>query len=99
MRFKGGVVWMDMHPSVDSPELHKKLDLIFQKFNVAEAVITSGRDGKHKVDSFHYTGKAFDLRTNHVLQALTDAIKDELGPHYDVLLETDHIHVEWDPKQ
>ena len=99
MRFKDGVVWMDMHPSVDDPDLHKRLDKVFQKFGVAEAVITSGRDGVHKEGSFHYQGKAFDLRTWHVLEALNAALKEEFGPHYDVLLEKDHIHVEYDPKQ
>jgi len=98
MRFKDGVIWADMHPLVDNPDLHKKLDQVFQKFGVAEAIITSGRDGIHKVGSFHYEGKAFDLRTFHVLEALKDELKKELGLKYDVILEKDHIHIEYDPK-
>ena len=97
MRYKPGVLWMDMHPSVDGPDFSKRLDKVFQKFGVAEAVITSGRDGIHKTDSFHYKGKAFDLRTWHVLEALNEALREELGPHYDVLLEKDHIHIELSP--
>lgn len=99
MRFKDGVVWADIHPSLDNEDVLKGLDRIYQRYNVAEAVITSGRDGSHKVDSLHYEGKAIDLRINHVLEALKSDIKDFLGPHFDVILEKDHIHVEFDPKQ
>lgn len=69
--------------------------------------------------SLHYLGRAFDVRTknvkvyvNSVFNAqLTESRKqdilklcqDNLGPEFDVLLESkgtenEHLHVEWDPK-
>lgn len=71
--------------------------------------ITSGTeghdgDGVHKKGSKHYTGEAFDCRTRNIpgsLQAKKDiekTIKRALGEDFDVVLEKDHIHVEYDPK-
>lgn len=65
-------------------------------------VLTSGKDGKHKEDSLHYLGRAGDFRTRHVLpdimQRIVARIKRELGMAFDVILEDDHLHVEYDPK-
>ena len=98
MQFKEGVNFTDIHEAVSDPTLLAGLDYIFRKFGVEGAVITSARDGKHNEDSFHYKGQAIDLRTKHVLEALTKQIKEYLGTDYDVVLESDHIHIEWDPK-
>jgi hypothetical protein len=32
------------------------------------------------------------------LQAVYLKLKESLGEQFDVVLESDHIHVEWDPK-
>ena len=52
--------------------------------------------------SFHYTDLAFDARTRHLLGSLIPVIgqrlKEELGVNYDVIIEKDHIHVEYDVK-
>jgi len=65
-------------------------------------VITSAVDGVHSPTSLHYRGLALDFRTRTVpadeRQALRDAIAKALGPDFDVVLESDHLHVEWDPK-
>lgn len=66
-------------------------------------VITSVKDGAHKQNSLHYQGKAIDLRTwhmreDHKTEALSD-LRDQLGPQFDVVLESDHLHVEFDPKE
>lgn len=62
--------------------------------------ITSCTDGAHKSGSLHYTGCAVDLRLP-VLNptVIVDALRSRLGPEYDVVLEADHIHVEYDPKR
>jgi len=66
-------------------------------------VITSVTDGKHKEGSRHYTGDAIDIRIWNLpedvsyLQASSD-LRSLLDDDYDVVLESDHIHVEWDPK-
>lgn len=65
-------------------------------------VITSGVDGVHGKDSLHYTGYALDLRIHNVHVTyhaeLLEDLKLALGPQFDVVLEKDHIHVEFDPK-
>lgn len=64
--------------------------------------ITSGSDGKHKIGSFHYNGDALDFRTFILSllqqQDLLDKVTSALGPEFDVILEKDHLHVEYDPK-
>ena len=37
--------------------------------------------------------------SGQALQAIVDKIKDCLGEQYDVVLESDHLHVEFDPKE
>lgn len=65
-------------------------------------VLTSGTDGAHKQGSLHYADRALDYRTRHVTavdrQRLADEIARRLGAMYDVVLESDHLHVEWDPR-
>lgn len=71
-------------------------------------VVTSTTDGKHKVKSLHYKGRAFDIRTKSLVKdatkkAVLAAIRKELGEEWDVILEdlggsNEHIHVEYDPK-
>lgn len=72
--------------------------------NVAQALgitvfITAGTDGKHMVGSRHYIGQALDFRTSNLTSHEVDAFKEllanRLGPHYDVILESDHIHAEF----
>ena len=95
MKFKDGVVWENMHPKIiDNMD---GVEAVFRKFGV-EAVITSGRDGKHKEGSFHYKGQAFDLRTWHVIDQVAVLLRMYLGKDFDVIVESDHIHVEYDPK-
>jgi hypothetical protein len=73
------------------------IDHVFKQFGV-EAVATSGKDGVHGRNSKHYEGLALDLRTWHVLGKVVELLKQTLGEGYDVVLEKDHIHVEYDPK-
>jgi hypothetical protein len=67
-------------------------------------VITSACDGKHGDNSLHYFGDAMDLRIRHIPAAETVSrimvkLKENLGDNYDVVLESDHIHVEYQPKR
>ena len=69
-------------------------------------VITSGSEmgTKHKANSKHYTGDAIDFRSrdfeNHSdRQMFMSMVKHRLGRHYDLVLESDHWHCEWDPKE
>jgi hypothetical protein len=68
-----------------------------------ECMITSCVEGQHMAGSLHYKGAAIDLRTKNVphpaeLKQIVDRIKQCLGVDYDVVVETDHLHIEYDPK-
>lgn len=67
-----------------------------------EAVITSGVDGTHGRGSRHYSGMAVDLRTHNISEGnrtyAAERLREALGAQYDVVLEADHVHVEFDPK-
>jgi len=68
-------------------------------------LVTSCRDGKHKDNSLHYIGDAIDLRlpsrfnstANIDLMLLAEG-REALGEQYDLILEADHLHLEFDPK-
>lgn len=64
--------------------------------------ITSGNDGVHKKYSKHYVNEAIDIRTRDMSEhdkILTKIwIKKWLGVNYNVILESDHIHIEYDPE-
>ncbi len=68
-----------------------------------ELVITSLVDGKHSETSLHYTGCAVDIRTRNLPQNFRDytqiRIRDALTRDYDVVLEKDHIHIEYQPRR
>lgn len=70
-----------------------------------EAWLTSGTEGVHKPGSLHPKGLATDWRTNHMREdlvpILVNRLKKNLGgdrSEYDVILEKDHLHVEFQPK-
>lgn len=87
------VQWQMFHAAIVAEQIYKKFG--------AECVITAGTDGKHMEGSLHYKGCALDMRTWNVagreLQVKVE-LQQALGKDYDVVLEKDHIHVEWDPK-
>lgn len=67
-----------------------------------DLVITSARDGIHSVGSLHYYGRAVDLRdryfADHIRPQVVQDLRVALGKDYQVILEGNHIHVEYDPK-
>ena len=70
-------------------------DELGQKFT-----ITSLYDGDHMPGSLHKQGKAFDIRIfdlrGILAHVVCDRLHDALGSVYTVILEPDHIHVEYD---
>ena len=64
--------------------------------------ITSANDSQHMEGSLHYQGRALDLRTRDLPEGmaatLAGEIRSRLGNQFDVILEADHIHIEYDPK-
>jgi hypothetical protein len=67
-------------------------------------MVTSVTDGKHMDGSLHYKGLAADFRTTadglapETVRLITGKLKAALGPQFDVVVEVDHLHVEFDPK-
>lgn len=72
----------------------------------ADLTVTSTTDGVHPAGGAndpHYSGYAADLRIRDIatntVQSIYKALSAALHPlGFDVVLESDHIHVEYDPK-
>jgi len=68
----------------------------------SEMTITSISDGMHMFKSRHFDGAAFDFRIYHLdrkrIDKIIAEIKDGLNQDYDVVLEKDHGHIEYQPK-
>ena len=106
MRFKNGV-YLDIQP-----EMAKGLPLIDAAYSDlgldTECVVTSANDGRHMDGSLHMVGRAVDLRTRdlheEVIRRLANALRkrlngsDIINRPYQVVVEKDHIHVEYQPK-
>lgn len=77
------------------------VDDITAEFVERPCHITSTTDGDHHEASLHYSGDAIDIRTSDIQevrrQQYRNALKDRLGNAWDVILEPDHIHIEYDP--
>lgn len=72
---------------------------VFTQMKLREPVITSTYEGTHSPGSLHYQHRAFDLRLPEVsLSAIIPKLKEALGSDFDVIGETSHIHIEFDPK-
>lgn len=64
--------------------------------------VTSGCEGRHGRASLHFVGNALDYGlTNSDSDDLNikSKLKHCLGEQYDVVLEKDHFHVEYQPKK
>jgi len=68
-----------------------------------DLVITSTDEGNHMEGSLHYQGLAIDIRTRRIplviIQNLYNEIKlslEKISEYFQVTLETNHIHIEYD---
>lgn len=101
MRFKD-----DVNPHGLRPEILAGLlvaDSVFRQHK-AETWVTSICDGQHSRTSLHYAGQAVDLDMVPQDERLMDQIAQEIRerlpvPFYDVIRETTHIHIEYQPKR
>lgn len=96
---KDGVVFKNLKPR--ALRVFGVFDKVYAYFGVT-CTITSANDSTHMAGSKHYTDDAWDLRTwtlepDQIYQCAT-LLRYELGHDYDVVVEKDHIHVEYDPK-
>lgn len=96
LKFKDGVPLEGLQP-----DMLYCLDICNDVFKAHgfDCVVTSTTDGKHMIGSFHYIGYAVDLRTRHLDEHIVDEITGRLmavlGDTFDVVLESDHIHIEF----
>ena len=67
-----------------------------------DCTITGALEGSHSRSSKHYVGLALDFRSRNIPPGeqpkLRDKIAALLGPDFDVILEPDHFHIEYDVK-
>lgn len=85
------------------PEMIRARNIIanvWQSFGYT-LTVTSGTDSTHSASSLHYSGLAEDYRTRDIpsaqLSSMIALVRAQLGSSYDVILEVDHVHVEYDP--
>jgi hypothetical protein len=82
-------------------EIRRALDPVDAVYHAGgeEVVITSTFEGDHKAGSLHYSNDAFDVRMpKNKPGDVAQEIRRRLGKDFDVVLELDHIHCEYDPK-
>ncbi len=86
------------------PEMLVGLQVVHSIFDKhgKTCVVTSANDSAHSRGSLHYQGWALDFRTRHLSDQsekdrLAASVKKALGGDFDVVLESTHLHVEWDP--
>lgn len=65
-------------------------------------VLTAVVDGSHSRGSLHYCGCAFDARTRDLppgeAEEVANLARSALGSDFDAVLESDHLHFEYQPK-
>ncbi len=70
--------------------------------------ITSANDSEHMEGSLHFNNRAFDIRIKNIIgggefplaaRGWAERMQVALGDNYTVLLEHDHIHVEFQPEE
>ena len=76
---------------------------VWRQLELPELTVTSVLDGVHSATSLHYAGCAVDLRTRdfptEVVPVVVAALKDRLGVDFDVVAESTHIHLEYQPRR
>ncbi len=96
---------MYIRPGVDismlNPEIRRTLkpvSVILNKERVLFAV-SSTYEGNHPPHLKHYGHDAYDVSLSNIVGHLPQScIKQKLGPDFDVVFESNLIHIEYDPK-
>ncbi len=110
MILKEGTTFADLDSAIIFAAI--VIDGVYQEYGVTTGVtLTSGTDGHHSQTSLHYPnnspsgkGRAIDCRIWNLPGGKAKApevgrkIRERLTKAYDVVVETTHIHVEYDPK-
>ena len=100
MKIKKGAMINGIHPEIVLG--FTVANAVYEEYGL-DCVLTSGTDGKHGTASLHYVGYAFDIRTRDfdseedTINAAKD-IQERLGKQFDVVVESNHMHIEFQPK-
>lgn len=104
-QFKHGVTFKNVRPECVMGII--VATSVYEKLGHTHTV-TSICDGAHSPGSLHYKGLAFDSRTwadtvgtqmePHIKKMLARELQLALGQDWDVVVESTHIHCEFDPK-
>lgn len=90
-----------------TPEIERMITIVSNTLALAglHLVITSGAEGLHRDGSLHYRFRAFDMRNNNWSDGQRKEIPEALKRKFaalnypvDVVVERDHIHIEWDER-
>lgn len=99
MHLKPGVTIQGIRPELLFALL--VADGVWRDLSLPELTVTSLLDGEHSRNSLHYLGCAADLRTRNIspyqIPQVIGRLKERLGDTYDIIAETNHIHVEYQP--
>jgi uncharacterized protein YcbK (DUF882 family) len=75
---------------------------VFRDVANAELIVTEITGGTHGRGSLHYVGQAADIRSRNLTKSQQTNVvlemRERLGENYDVILESTHIHLEFQPK-
>lgn len=80
-----------------------ELNISFLVTSTTDSTSSSDSKTRHMVGSKHDHGDAVDISIRGLggaaaVKSIVDNIRRDLGDDYDVLIDKDHIHIEYDPK-
>jgi hypothetical protein len=96
---------MENPNGVDTKRLRKEIrqalfvaEFVYERHGES-LVLLHTYDGQHKTGSLHYKHRAVDLGLpGGIRYPIEEELNLILGSEYDVIFESDHVHIEWDPK-
>jgi len=100
-----GVLVKDL--SVPMTKANRRINKVWKRVVGEHAILSSTYGSVHGDGSLHGRGDAEDFAIvlandepirHSTVVLLVEALRQELGPDFDVVLEKDHIHIEYDPK-
>jgi hypothetical protein len=104
IEFKEGVSNANLHPKIYQAIFESAKVFAFHHL-ILTVTSTTEKVEKRLADSFHYEGKAFDIRTRRLettkIVRLVEKLRTVLLPidrNFQVIMKSDHIHIELDDR-